>query len=249
MGILENKLEDIGKLIEQGLDSENMIKALEIIGIPNYTKELIDSFKLWGDYLPRGIENPYTEEQRNMHILWECIDRVPLGINVDFAIPFRQIIATNLFKSCGAGFIANEGCRFNYGHLIEVGKNVSWNHGCYIDSKGGVKFDDFSIITEYTKIFTHGHSEQDHEERTYKPVVIGKYAKVYTNSTILPGVTIGEGAVVATGAIVTKDVEPYTLVGGIPAKVIRNRKYEKSGDAEFNQYMFVDALFQSKDED
>ena len=128
--------------------------------------------------------------------------------------------------------------------LIEVGDNVSWNHCCYIDSKGGVKFEDFSIITEYTKIFTHGHSEQNHEDRTYKSVVIGKYAKVYTNSTVLPGVTIGEGAIVATGAIVTKDVEPYTLVGGIPAKEIRKRKADQIGDEEFNQYMFVEGKFQ-----
>ena len=245
MSIVDSNLNDLKVLIENGLDNKSMLKALDIIGIHDFNEELLETFKLWGDYLPVGIElNPYTPEQRNLHILWECLDRVPLGINVDFAIPLRQIIAKKLFKKCGDGFIANEGCRFNYGHLIEVGNNVSWNHCCYIDSKGGVKFEDFSIITEYTKIFTHGHSEQNHEDRTYKPVVIGKYAKVYTNSTILPGVTIGEGAIVATGAIVTKDVEPYTLVGGIPAKEIRKRKADQIGDEEFNQYMFVDAKFQ-----
>lgn len=245
MSIVYSKLNDLKILIENGLDNKSMLNALDIIGIHDFNEEMLETFKLWGDYLPVGYElNPYTNEQRNLHILWESLDRVALGINVDFAIPLRQIIAKKLFKKCGDGFIANEGCRFNYGHLIEVGNNVSWNHCCYIDSKGGVKFEDFSIITEYTKIFTHGHSEQNHEDRTYKSVVIGKYAKVYTNSTLLPGVTIGEGAVVATGAIVTKSVEPYTLVGGIPAKEIRKRKADQIGDDEFNQYMFVNGKFQ-----
>ena len=245
MSIIDTKLNELKALIEGGLDHPSMLKALNIIGIHDMNEEMLDNFKLWGDYLPMGYEiSPYTKEQRNLHILWDSIDRVTLGSNVDFAIPLRQFIAKKLFKKCGKGFIANEGCRFNYGHLIEVGDNVSWNHCCYIDSKGGVKFEDFSIITEYTKIFTHGHSEQNHEDRTYKSVVIGKYAKVYTNSTVLPGVTIGEGAIVATGAIVTKDVEPYTLVGGIPAKEIRKRKADQIGDEEFNQYMFVEGKFQ-----
>ncbi|WP_198955131.1 DapH/DapD/GlmU-related protein [Kineosporia sp. R_H_3] len=55
------------------------------------------------------------------------------------------------------------------------------------------------------------------------PVVIADYAYVGSRATILPGVTVGEGGVVAAGAVVTRDVEPYTLVGGVPAKFIRNR--------------------------
>jgi maltose O-acetyltransferase len=56
------------------------------------------------------------------------------------------------------------------------------------------------------------------------PVEIGKYAWICSRAIILPGITIGEGAVVASGAIVTKDVAPYTVVGGIPAKRIGNRE-------------------------
>ena len=82
-------------------------------------------------------------------------------------------------------------------------------------------------------IFTHSHSESNHEERTYAPVVIGEYAKVYSASTILPGVTVHTGGIVATGAIVTKDVPAWTVVAGIPAKPIRPRKI----DGEVTQRM------------
>ena len=140
--------------------------------------------------------------------------------------------------------MANEGCRFNFAGNIEIGSNVSWNANCYLDAKGGIKLGDFSMLTEYAKIFTHSHSESDHMMREYKAVEIGDYAKVYTGATILPGVKLGTGAIVATGAIVTKSVDNFTLVGGIPAKPMRKRNFDGQDLKEMNQYMMRDKLFQ-----
>ena len=237
MDVIQNKLNDFQKLVDEGMDAKNTVFALKLIGIDGYDEDTIKSFKLWGDYMPMSDENPYTEAQRNLHILWESVDRVPLGVNCAFAVPFRQIIAKKLFKKCGEGFVANEGCRFNYANQIEIGDNVSWNAGCYIDSKGGVKFGDFAMLTEYVKIFSHSHSEHDHMQREYNGVEIGPYAKVYTNASILPGVKLGTGAVVATGAIVTKSVDDFTLVSGIPARVQRMRKFDGKDLKEMNQYI------------
>lgn len=244
MSITETKLEKVASLIAEGLNAERTLTIFDIIGLKDFTAEELKEYRLWGDYLPVGVEEPYTDEQRYLHILWESIDRSPVGINVDFAIPFRQIIAKKLFKRCGKGFIANEGCRFNYGPKIEVGDYVCWNHCSYIDSKGGVVFNDYSMITEYTKIFTHGHSESDHEVRTYSPVVLGEYVKVYTACTILPGVTMGKGSIAATGSIVTKSVPEMTVVAGIPAKPMRLRRTEGKPESEFNHYMFLNKDFQ-----
>lgn len=244
MNTIEEKLKRFEQLADEGMNAKNTVEALKLIGIDCYDEQTIESFRLWGDYMPMGDDDPYTPEQRNLHILWDSIDRVPLGVNCAFAVPFRQIVAKKLFKKCGDGFVANEGCRFNYGHRIEVGDNVSWNAGCYIDSKGGVKMGDFAMLTEYVKIFTHSHSEHDHMQRSYDGVEIGKYAKVYTNATILPGVVLGTGAVVATGAIVTKSVGDFTLVAGIPAKEQRKRRFDGENLEEMNQYMMKDKLFQ-----
>lgn len=244
MSVIDEKLKIFQHLADDGMSAKNTVKAFELIGINGYDEELIKTFKLWGDYMPMSDEDPYTEEQRNLHILWDSIDRVPLGVNCAFAVPFRTIIAKKLFKKCGDGFVANEGCRFNYGHRIEVGENVSWNSGCFIDSKGGVKMGDFAMLTEYVKIFTHSHSEHDHMQREYNGVEIGDYAKVYTNATILPGVKLGTGAVVATGAIVTKSVDDFMLVSGVPARVQRARKFDGEKHEEMNQYMMKNKLFQ-----
>lgn len=244
MSVIDEKLKIFQQLADDGMSAKNTVKAFELIGINGYDEELIKTFKLWGDYMPMSDEDPYTEEQRNLHILWDSIDRVPLGVNCAFAVPFRTIIAKKLFKKCGDGFVANEGCRFNYGHRIEMGENVSWNSGCFIDSKGGVKMGDFAMLTEYVKIFTHSHSEHDHMQREYNGVEIGDYAKVYTNATILPGVKLGTGAVVATGAIVTKSVDDFMLVSGVPARVQRARKFDGEKHEEMNQYMMKNKLFQ-----
>ena len=244
MSVIDEKLKIFQQLADDGMSAKNTVKAFELIGINGYDEELVKTFKLWGDYMPMSDEDPYTEEQRNLHILWDSIDRVPLGVNCAFALPFRTIIAKKLFKKCGDGFVANEGCRFNYGHRIEVGENVSWNSGCFIDSKGGVKMGDFAMLTEYVKIFTHSHSEHDHMQREYNGVEIGDYAKVYTNATILPGVKLGTGAVVATGAIVTKSVDDFMLVSGVPARVQRARKFDGEKHEEMNQYMMKNKLFQ-----
>lgn len=242
MSATENVLQDAVRFLDK-MDAENAMKLFDLIGVKGVTRELLTEWKLWGDYLPVGIDNPYTAEERNLHIAWECIDRVPLGIDCAFSIPFRAEIAKRLFRSCGDGFVANEGCRFNYGNRIDVGKNVSWNHACYVDAKGGVRFGDCSIMTEYTRIFTHGHSESDHEERSYAPVEIGEYAKLYTACTILPGVKVGRGAIVATCSVVTKDVDDFTLVAGIPAKPLRKRKSPEDV-LSLNHYMFAPGVFQ-----
>ena len=105
------------------------------------------------------------------------------------------------------------------------------------------------MITEYTKIFTHGHSESDHEERSYSPVEIGEYAKVYTACTLLPGIKIGKGAICATGSIVTKSVDDFTMVAGIPAKPVRGRRTLGKKVENLNHYALANKAFQCEDEE
>ncbi|MDR3556281.1 MAG: hypothetical protein P4L55_16125 [Syntrophobacteraceae bacterium] len=77
---------------------------------------------------------------------------------------------------------------------------------------------------EDVRIFTRSHSESSHIVREYHKVVVEDYAKIYAGATILPGVTVGKEAIVASGAMVTRDVPPGMVVAGSPAKVIRKRR-------------------------
>jgi acetyltransferase-like isoleucine patch superfamily enzyme len=237
-------LDQVCQLMDAGPDTAAMQQLLALIGAPHYDDGILEESLLWTDYLPMIDSMPYTREQRYLHMLWEIIDRVPLGLFVSFAIPFRCLIAERLFKKVGKNFIAHESCRFNFGNLLEIGDNVAMNQGVFLDSKGGLEVGDYSMFGEFARVFTHNHSESDHMQRTYKKVKIGKYCKIYTAATIFPGVTIGDYAIVSAGSIVTHDVPAGAVVSGIPARVTRERRSEGNSSQQFNHFALKDKSFQ-----
>ena len=111
----------------------------------------------------------------------------------------------------------------DFGKNISFGKNVFINAGCHFQDQGGITIGDGVLIGHNVVLATANHALEPSKSRklNYKPIVIGDNVWIGSNSVILQGVTIGQWAVVAAGAVVTKDVEPYTVVGGIPAKFIR----------------------------
>lgn len=230
--IFNEKLRIVREIIESGLDAVKTLRILKELDGPRYPPEYLEKGSLYSECLPKGHDNPFTMEQRCLHFLWDAFEKLPLCLIVNFSIPFRRIIAEKLFKKCGPALVCEENVRFNFGQNISIGERVFFNRNIFLDSKGGITIGDQACIAEDVKIFTHSHSESSHIIREYKEVVIKDYAKIYAGATILPGVTIGESAIVASGALVSKDVEPGTVVAGIPAKFIRERRSEeKSGDA------------------
>jgi len=118
----------------------------------------------------------------------------------------------------------------DFGLNIEIGKNVFINHACTFMDRGGISIEDNVLIGPKVNLITTGHPLELENRRSTisKPIVIKKYAWLGANVTVMPGVTIGENAIVAAGAVVTKDVPPNTIVAGVPAKRIRNYIDEKS---------------------
>ena len=111
----------------------------------------------------------------------------------------------------------------DFGKNISFGKNVFVNSGCRFQDQGGIKIGDGVLIGHNVVLATANHDLEPSKSRKlhYKPIVICDNAWIGANVTILQGVTVGEWAVVAAGAVVTRDVEPFTVVGGVPAKFIR----------------------------
>ena len=112
----------------------------------------------------------------------------------------------------------------NCGKHITIGKNVFINFDCTFLALGGITIEDDVLIGPKVSLITENHPLNPEERKglTGKPIVIKRNAWIGANATILPGVTIGENAVVAAGAVVSKDVPDNTIVGGIPAKFIKN---------------------------
>ncbi len=109
------------------------------------------------------------------------------------------------------------------GKNITIGKNVFFNTGCTFQDCGGITIGDGSQIGQNVVLCTLNHGIAPEKRHTLypAPVVIGKNVWIGANATVLPGVTVGDNAIIAASAVVTKDVHPNTVVAGVPAKVIK----------------------------
>lgn len=111
----------------------------------------------------------------------------------------------------------------NFGRFISLGKHVFINHACSFLDMGGITIEDEVLIGPKVNVITENHpfDPSDRKALLTKPVLIKKRAWIGAGATILPGVTIGENAIVAAGAVVSKDVPDNVVVGGVPAKIIK----------------------------
>lgn len=109
------------------------------------------------------------------------------------------------------------------GKNITVGKNVFINSGCHFQDQGGITIGDGTLIGHCVVLATLNHDFSPSKRSTLHPapIVIGKNVWIGANATIVPGVTIGNGSIIAAGAVVTKDVPENVVVGGVPAKIIK----------------------------
>jgi acetyltransferase-like isoleucine patch superfamily enzyme len=112
----------------------------------------------------------------------------------------------------------------DFGKNIHLGKNVFINSGCRFQDQGGIYIGDNALIGHNVVLATLNHAEDPSRRGNLiaSPIRIGNDVWIGSNATILSGVTVGDGAIIAAGAVVTKDVASNTVVGGVPAKYIRD---------------------------
>ncbi len=111
----------------------------------------------------------------------------------------------------------------NYGKHTKIGKNVFINFDCVFLDLGGITIEDNVLIAPKVNLLSEGHpiSIENRHSLTVRPIHIKKNAWIGANATILQGITIGENAIVAAGSVVSTDVPDNTIVGGIPAKILK----------------------------
>jgi acetyltransferase-like isoleucine patch superfamily enzyme len=111
----------------------------------------------------------------------------------------------------------------NYGKHTKIGKNVFINFDCVFLDLGGITIEDNVLIAPKVSLLSEGHPVEPSQRQSLVTghIHIKANAWIGAGATVLPGVTIGENSVVAAGAVVYKDVPANTVVGGVPAKVIK----------------------------
>jgi maltose O-acetyltransferase len=152
---------------------------------------------------------------------------------------FQNVGKNSVFKLWNSSFICPEN--------ISIGDNVYVGPGAYFDATGDLVIGNGVIFGPEVTIYTRSHNYDStclealpfDQKMVVAPVVICEYVWVGTKVIILPGVTVGKGAVIAAGAVVTKDVPEYSVVGGNPAKVLKYRNRERFEELASSQEPFV----------
>jgi maltose O-acetyltransferase len=145
---------------------------------------------------------------------------------------YERIMGFNLEHNVGIHLRV----RFDAARGLRMGENTVVNRGCRLDTRGGITIGSNVSISEDVVILTADHDPESPEfEGRKRPVCLGDRVWIGTRAMILPGVAIGDGAVVGAGAVVTKDVLPYQIVAGVPAKAIGERRRDLSYECSYRR--------------
>lgn len=167
---------------------------------------------------------------RLLRRLWTAADRI--------VFPFRSILAARIrshayehyiLPRCGKNLKIKCGVMIDAPEQIQVGDNFAIGEFSFIGANGGLVIGDNVLIGHHVSIITaqHGHTRTDvpmaQQGIEAAPVTIEDDVWIGSGARIMMGVRIGRGAIVGANAVVTRDVEPYAIVGGVPAKVLGTR--------------------------
>ncbi len=180
-------------------------------------KEVIDGFR-------EGAEENAERDAYAYELFQEAI-RIGMELNTKYHTPeeIREIMGWLTGKEMDDTFRLFPPFYTDFGKNITIGKDVFINSGCHFQDQGGIEIGDGALIGHNVVLATINHdlNPEKNRENHYAPIKIGAHVWIGSNATILPGVTIGDWAVVAAGAVVTRDVPAMTVVGGVPAKVLK----------------------------
>ena len=153
--------------------------------------------------------------------LWYSFDRLPLaGQNIALGVRFRRLLAPHIFRKCGERFKAFQHVEFSFGYNIECGDDVVIHRHVLLDDRGGLLLGNQVSVSDYANIYSHTHSIVDQADVTNAVTVLEDGVRITYHATVLAGVRVGENGMVGASAVATKDVRPYHVNVGVPAKSI-----------------------------
>jgi acetyltransferase-like isoleucine patch superfamily enzyme len=187
------------------------------------------------DHMNRGalIEGG-SEAHEFMHAAAQEALRIVGDLNTGYRTPeeVRDLLARLTGKPVDESVAIFPPFYSEFGKNLTLGKNVFINIGCRFQDTGGITIGDDSLIGHGSTLTTldHGIDPDRRADMVPAPVVIGRKVWLGAGVTVVPRVTIGDGAIVGAGAVVTKDVPTNAIVAGVPAKLIRMTGFDASPD-------------------
>jgi acetyltransferase-like isoleucine patch superfamily enzyme len=160
-------------------------------------------------------------ERKPLIWFWMMYDRSPVGLNHWLGYRVRAMLARHIFKHCGKNVKIFHGVEFSFGYNLTVEDNCTIHKYVLLDDRGEIVIHEGCSVSDYANVYSHAHDLNDGMIVDNHKTEIGPRARVTYHATVLSGVRVGEHGMVGSMGVASKDVSPYHIVGGIPAKPIK----------------------------
>jgi acetyltransferase-like isoleucine patch superfamily enzyme len=160
-------------------------------------------------------------ERKPLMWFWMMYDRSPVGLNHWLGFRMRAMLARHVFKHCGNNVKIFHGVEITFGYNLTVEDNCTIHKYVLLDDRGELIIHANSSISDYANVYTHAHDLNDGMEITNYKTELGPRARITYHATVLSGVRVAEHGMVGSMSVASKDVPPYHVVGGVPAKTIK----------------------------
>jgi acetyltransferase-like isoleucine patch superfamily enzyme len=160
-------------------------------------------------------------ERKPLIWFWMMYDRSPVGLNHWLGFRMRAMLARHVFKHCGKNVKIFHGVEISFGYNLTVEDNCTVHKYVLLDDRGEIIIHEGSSISDYANVYSHAHDLNDAMIVTNHKTEIGPKARITYHATVLSGVKVGEHGMVGSIGVASKNVEPFHVVAGVPAKPVK----------------------------
>jgi acetyltransferase-like isoleucine patch superfamily enzyme len=160
-------------------------------------------------------------ERKPLIWFWMMYDRSPVGLNHWLGFRMRAMLARYVFKHCGKNVKLFHGIEVTFGYNLTIEDRCTIHKYVLLDDRGELIIHEGSSISDYANVYTHSHDLNDGMIISNHKTELGPRARVTYHATVLSGVRVGEHGLVGSMGVASKDVPPFHVVGGVPAKTIK----------------------------
>jgi acetyltransferase-like isoleucine patch superfamily enzyme len=160
-------------------------------------------------------------ERKPLIWFWMMYDRSPAGLNHWLGFRMRAMLARHVFKYCGKNVKIFHGVEFSFGYNLTIEDNCTIHKYVLLDDRGEIIIHEGSSISDYANVYSHAHDLNDGMIVSNHKTEIGPKARITYHATVLSGVKVGEHGMLGSMGVASKNVDPFTVVAGIPAKPVK----------------------------
>lgn len=155
---------------------------------------------------------------------WRMFDRSPIALNHWLGFRLRSMLGRHIFKSIGRNVKIYHGVEFTFGYNLTLEDDVIVHNHVLLDDRGELIIRKGTSISEHAAVFSHAHDPVEACIIEHRRTEVGPAARVTYRSLVMPGVHVGQDAMLGAQAVATRDLEPHSIAGGVPARRIKTKR-------------------------